>query len=115
VGQEFSGYVAQLAYARTVVQQALPAVHELAVGGTAVGTGLNTHPEFGSRVAQALSRATGQPFVSASNKFAALAAHDALVNLHGALRTSAAALTKIANDVRWLASGPRCGLGELSL
>ena len=115
LGQEFSGYVAQLAHAESAIHSTLPALHELAVGGTAVGTGLNTHPEFGARVATELAQATGLPFTSAANKFAALAAHDALVSAHGALKTLAAALMKIANDIRWLASGPRSGLGELSI
>ena len=115
LGQEFSGYVAQLDYALTVVRQVLPGLCELAVGGTAVGTGLNAHPEFGSRVAAELAQVTGLPFSSAANKFAALAAHDAMVAAHGTLKTVAAALMKIANDIRWLASGPRSGLGELSL
>ena len=87
----------------------------MALGGTAVGTGLNTHPEFAERVAAKIAEETGLPFVSAPNKFAALAAHDGLVMLSGALRTLACALMKIANDVRWMGSGPRCGLGELSL
>jgi fumarate hydratase class II len=90
-------------------------LYELALGGTAVGTGLNAHPEFGQRVARELARRTGFPFVPAPNKFEALAAHDALVHAHGALKTIAASLTKIANDVRWLASGPRCGIGELAI
>ena len=115
LGQEFSGYAAQLAHAETALNAALPALHELAVGGTAVGTGLNTHPAFGARVAAELARATGLPFTSAANKFAALAAHDALVSAHGALKTLAAALMKIANDIRWLASGPRSGLGEIAM
>ncbi len=115
LGQEFSGYVAQLDYADTIITQALPAICQLAVGGTAVGTGLNTHPEFGQRVAEALSRHTGLPFQSAPNKFAALAAHDTLLAAHGTLKTLAAALTKIANDIRWLASGPRAGLGEIAI
>jgi fumarate hydratase, class II len=115
LGQEFSGYVAQLEHARTAITAALPALHELAVGGTAVGTGLNTHPEFGERVAAQLAADTGLPFGCAPNKFAALAAHDALVAAHGALKTLAAALVKIANDVRWLASGPRSGLGEIRI
>ena len=88
---------------------------ELAAGGTAVGTGLNTHPEFGARVAAEIAELTGKPFVTAPNKFAALAAHDALVFAHGALKTLAASLTKIADDFRWLGSGPRSGLGELKL
>jgi fumarate hydratase, class II len=115
LGQEFSGYVAQLAHAASTISTTLPGLCELAVGGTAVGTGLNTHPEFGDRVAAELARDTGLPFRSAENKFAALASHDALVAAHGALKTLAAALTKIANDVRWLASGPRSGLGEITI
>src|SRR5438477_10726842 len=90
-------------------------MRELAIGGTAVGTGLNAHPEFADRVAAEISRLTGHPFTSAPNKFEALAAHDALVFAHGALKTLAASLNKIANDVRWLASGPRSGLGEISI
>ena len=115
LGQEFSGYVAQLGHARRAIEQALPGLCELAIGGTAVGTGLNAHPEFGSRVAQDVAATTGIPFVAAQNKFAALAGHEALLFAHGALKTLAAALTKIANDVRWLASGPRSGLGEISI
>jgi fumarate hydratase, class II len=115
LGQEFSGYVAQLDHAAAAVAATLPSLYELAVGGTAVGTGLNTHPEFGARVAAELARDTGLPFRSAANKFAALASHDALVSAHGALKTLAAALMKIANDVRWLASGPRSGLGEITI
>ena len=114
-GQEFSGWVAQLDHGRAHLESALPHLYELALGGTAVGTGLNAHPEFGARVAAALAEATGLPFVSAPNKFEALAAHDALVFAHGALKTVAASLMKIANDVRWLASGPRSGLGEISI
>ena len=115
LGQEFSGYVAQLAHARTHIEAALPHVLELALGGTAVGTGLNAHPEFGARVAADIAAATGLPFVTAPSKFEALAANDALVNLHGALRGLAGILMKIANDVRWLASGPRSGLGEIRI
>jgi fumarate hydratase class II len=115
LGQEFSGYAAQLEHADAALGATLPALHELAVGGTAVGTGLNTHPEFGDRVAAALAQASGLPFRSAANKFSALAAHDAIVSAHGAMKTLASALMKIANDIRWLASGPRSGLGELSL
>jgi fumarate hydratase class II len=115
LGQEFSGYVAQLDLARSVISAALAPLCELAVGGTAVGTGLNTHAEFGQRVAAELARSNGLPFKSAANKFAALAAHDALVAAHGTLKTLAAALMKIANDVRWLASGPRSGLGEIRI
>ena len=115
LGQEFSGYVAQLQHVESIVFAALIPLHELAVGGTAVGTGLNTHAEFGARVAAELAQRSGLPFASAANKFAALATHDVLVAAHGALKTLAAALMKIANDVRWLASGPRSGLGELSI
>jgi len=113
LGQEFSGYAAQLEHAKAHIEDALPHVFELALGGTAVGTGLNTHPQFGAKVAAEIAAYTKLPFVTAPNKFEAMAAADALVNLHGALKTLAAALTKIANDVRWLASGPRSGLGEL--
>ncbi len=121
LGQEFSGYVAQLDLAEAMLFAALAPLYELAVGGTAVGTGLNTHAEFGERVAAELARSNAArfgneaPFKSAANKFAALAAHDALVSAHGALKTLAVALMKIANDVRWLASGPRSGLGEISI
>jgi fumarate hydratase, class II len=115
LGQEFSGYVAQLDDDLERVEMTLPGLYELAVGGTAVGTGLNTHPEFAERVAQHIADITGLPFVTAPNKFAALAAHDAVVFASGALRTLAVSLMKIANDVRWLASGPRAGFGELSL
>ena len=115
LGQEFSGYAAQLAHGMAHVESSLPHLYELAQGGTAVGTGLNAHPEFARRVAAAIGRLTGLPFVSAPNKFEVMAAADALVFAHGALKTIAASLTKIANDVRWLASGPRCGLGEISI
>jgi fumarate hydratase, class II len=115
LGQEFSGYVSQLDHGLAHVEASVPHLCELAIGGTAVGTGLNAHPEFGTRVARELTRLTGQPFVSAPNKFEALAAHDALVHAHGALKTLAASLMKIANDVRWLASGPRCGIGEIRI
>jgi fumarate hydratase class II len=115
LGQEVSGWVSQLDHARAGVEAALPRLHELAIGGTAVGTGLNAPPGFGERVAAMLAELTGHPFVSAPNKFEALASHDALVAAHGALRTLAVALTKVANDVRWLASGPRSGLGELRI
>ena len=115
LGQEFSAYVAQLDYAESIINATLPSLCELAAGGTAVGTGLNTHPEFGERVAAELARSTSLPFKSAANKFAALAAHDALVAAHGMLKTLAAALMKIANDIRWMASGPRSGLGEISI
>jgi fumarate hydratase class II len=115
LGQEFSGYVSQLDHGLAHLEAALPHVLELALGGTAVGTGLNAHPEFGLRVAARLAELTGHPFVTAPNKFEALAAHDALVHAHGALKTLAASLTKIANDIRWLASGPRCGIGEITI
>ncbi len=115
LGQEFSGYVAQLAQAEAAIKASLPALHQLALGGTAVGTGLNTHPAFGARVAAQLAATTGLPFVSAENKFAALAGHEALVAAHAAMKTLATALMKIANDIRWLASGPRCGIGELAI
>ena len=114
LGQEFSGYVSQLDHSLAHVQASLPHLCELAMGGTAVGTGLNAHPEFGKRVAKELQRMTSLPFVPARNSFEALAANDALVT-PGALKTLACALMKIANDVRWLASGPRCGIGELSI
>ncbi|MEZ0601410.1 class II fumarate hydratase [Paraburkholderia sp. IW21] len=115
LGQEFSGYVAQLDHGIRHVESALPHLYELAQGGTAVGTGLNAHPQFADKVAAAIGKLTGLPFVSAPNKFEVMAAADALVFAHGALKTVAASLNKIANDVRWLASGPRCGLGELSI
>ncbi|WP_392463775.1 class II fumarate hydratase [Aeromonas dhakensis] len=113
LGQEFSGWVAQLAQGERHIRAALPHLCELALGGTAVGTGLNTPPGFAYAVAATLAEQTGLPLVSAPNKFEALAASDALVHGHGALKTLAASLMKIANDVRWLASGPRSGLGEL--
>ena len=113
LGQEFSGYAAQLAGAERALERALPEVLRLAQGGTAVGTGVNAHPEFGERFAAEIARLTGLPFASAPNKFAALAGDDALVALHGAMRQLACALSKQAEDVRWLASGPRGGLGEL--
>jgi fumarate hydratase class II len=115
LGQEISGWVAQLDIAMRAVDAAVPAVYELALGGTAVGTGLNTHPEYAVRSAKKIAELTGLPFVTAPNKFAALAGHEALVALHGALKTLATALMKIANDVRWLASGPRSGLGEITI
>ena len=115
LGQEFSGYAAQLSHGIAHVESALPHLYELAQGGTAVGTGLNAHPQFAERVAAAIAQSTGVPFVSAPNKFEVMAAADALVFAHGALKTVAASLMKIANDVRWLASGPRCGLGEISI
>jgi fumarate hydratase class II len=115
LGQEISGWVAQLDHGIVHVAQALPHLLELAIGGTAVGTGLNTHPEYAERVAKRVAALTGHPFVSAPNKFEALAAHDALAFTSGALRTLAGSLMKIANDVRWLASGPRSGIGEIRI
>jgi fumarate hydratase class II len=113
LGQEISGWVAQIDLATAAVESALPPIYELALGGTAVGTGLNTHAEYAVRSARHIATLTGLPFKTAPNKFSALAGHEALVNLHGALKTLAAALMKVANDVRWLASGPRSGLGEI--
>ncbi|MEO8145765.1 MAG: class II fumarate hydratase [Betaproteobacteria bacterium] len=115
LGQEFSGYVAQLELSRQALEAVLPGLYQLAIGGTAVGTGLNTHAQFSERVAAELARMSGLPFEPAPNKFAALAGHEALVFAHGALKTLAASLMKIANDVRLLASGPRSGIGEISL
>ncbi|MCP3717052.1 class II fumarate hydratase [Paraburkholderia sp. CNPSo 3281] len=115
LGQEFSGYVAQLDHGIKHVESSLPHLYELAQGGTAVGTGLNAHPQFAHKVAESIAKLTGIPFVTAPNKFEVMAAADALVFAHGALKTVAASLMKIANDIRWLASGPRCGLGELSI
>jgi fumarate hydratase class II len=115
LGQEFSGYAAQLDAALAGIEGTLPGLYELAIGGTAVGTGLNAPREFGERCAAQLARRTGLPFAPAANKFAALAAHDAVVATSGALRGLGVALAKIANDIRWAASGPRCGLGELEL
>jgi fumarate hydratase class II len=115
LGQEFSGYVTQVERGRQRIEQCLPHLYELAIGGTAVGTGLNTHPEYAVRVAKKIAEMTGLPFVSAPNKFEALAAHDAIVQTSGALKTLAVSLFKIANDIRWLASGPRCGIGEIIL
>src|SRR5471030_343889 len=115
LGQEFSGYVAMLDADLKRLRSVLPGLAELALGGSAVGTGLNTHPEFAARVAEKIAELTGYPFVTAPNKFAALSAHDAVVMARGALKTLAASLMKIANDLRWLASGPRCGIGEISL
>ncbi|MGH6608834.1 MAG: class II fumarate hydratase, partial [Burkholderiaceae bacterium] len=115
LGQEFSGYVAQLDFAHGAIEQGMQALLPLAIGGTAVGTGIATHREFGTQVAAQIAAATGLHFVSAPNKFAALAASDPLVFAHGALKTLAAALLKIANDIRLLASGPRSGLGEIAL
>lgn len=115
LGQEFSGYVQQLTNGLKRIENSLPFVYELALGGTAVGTGLNTHPEFAVKAAAKIALVTGLPFVTAPNKFEALAGHDAMVDLHGVLKTLAASLMKIANDIRWLGSGPRSGIGELNL
>ena len=115
LGQEFSGYVAQLDYGITAIEATLPMLHELALGGTAVGTGLNSHPEFAVKVAKQIAELTRLPFVTAPNKFQALAGHEPLVFASGALKALAAGLMKIANDIRWLASGPRCGLAELTI
>src|SRR5471032_2017471 len=115
LGQEFSGYVAQLDQGIRHVESTLPHLYQLALGGTAVGTGLNAHPEFAVKVAGVIGKLTGLPFETAPNKFEVMAAADALVFAHGALKALAAGLMKIANDIRWLASGPRCGLGELAI
>lgn len=115
LGQEMSGYVAQLEADIARIESSLNGLYELAIGGTAVGTGLNTHPEFGEKVAAKIAHITGLPFVSAPNKFSSLAAHDALVHTSATLRTLAVSLMKIADDIRWLASGPRCSLGEIKL
>ena len=115
LGQEFSGYVQQLTYAVERINKSLPHVYNLALGGTAVGTGLNTHPQFAVKAAAAIAKETNLPFVTAPNKFEALAAHDALVEMSGTLKTIACSLMKIANDIRLLGSGPRSGIGELNL
>jgi fumarate hydratase class II len=115
LGQEFSGYAAQLGHALAALRASAPPLHELAIGGTAVGTGLNTHPEFARRVCHLIAAETGLPFKEAGNKFSALAGHEALLFAHGALKTLAAALAKIGNDIRLAASGPRSGLGELTI
>ena len=115
LGQEFSAYVQQLDNCIARIKQALPEIYQLALGGTAVGTGLNTHHQFAEKVAKTTAELTGLPFESAPNKFEALASHDSLVFAHGALKSVASAYMKIANDIRWLASGPRCGLGEISI
>ena len=115
LGQEFSGYVAMLDADLARLRESLPGLESLAIGGTAVGTGLNSHPKFGETAAARIAEITGFPFVSAPNKFAALSSHGEFVYASGALKSLASSLMKIANDLRWLASGPRCGLGELSL
>lgn len=115
LGQEFSGYVSMLEHSKAQIQQSLDFIRELAIGGTAVGTGINAHPKLSEKVSEELTQFTGVKFVSSPNKFHALTSHDALVFAHGALKGLAADLMKIANDIRWLASGPRCGLGELNI
>ncbi|MCG3118338.1 MAG: Fumarate hydratase class II [bacterium] len=115
LGQEFSGYVTQLNHGLQRLEMVLPHLYELALGGTAVGTGLNTHPHFAVKSAAKIAELTGCPFVTAENKFEALAAHDALVMASGALKTLACSLMKIANDIRWMASGPRSGIGEIAI
>jgi len=115
LGQEISGWVAQLDYARRAIELTMQQLREIPLGGTAVGTGLNTHPRYSELVAAKITEISGHQFISAPNKFAAMAAHDAMVGTSGALKQLAAACMKIANDVRWLASGPRCGIGEISI
>ncbi|NRA46483.1 MAG: class II fumarate hydratase [Oligoflexales bacterium] len=115
LGQEIGAYANQLAYAESEIESRLAGLYELALGGTAVGTGLNSHPEYAERVAKKIAEISGFPFVGAPNKFSALAAHDAIVSMSGAFKTLAAALMKIGNDIRMLASGPRCGIGELRI
>lgn len=115
LGQVISGWVAQLDQCIEIIQSTLPGIYELAIGGTAVGTGLNAHPQFGELTAKKIAEETGRPFISAPNKFAALSAHDAMVNVSASLRTLAGALMKIANDVRWYACGPRAGIGEIHI
>jgi len=115
LGQEFSGYVAQLKLAHQAITLSMPQLYDLAIGGTAIGTGINTHPQFGVKVANELKKLTVIPFVSAPNKFAALSGHEPLVFVHGALKTLAVALMKISTDIRWMASGPRSGLGEITI
>ncbi|MCW7474609.1 fumarate hydratase, class II [Leptospira levettii] len=115
LGQEFSGYTQQLTYSLERIHRVLPSLYRIALGGTAVGTGLNTHPNFPSKMANALAKETGIPFASAPNKFEALAANDSLVELSGILKTIATSLMKIANDIRWLSSGPRSGIGEIKI
>tara|TARA_Y100001936_G_scaffold209202_1_gene215177 strand:- start:11495 stop:12874 length:1380 start_codon:yes stop_codon:yes gene_type:complete len=115
LGQEFSGYVSQIDHISNHLESSLPHLCELALGGTAVGTGLNTHPEFSKKTTEELIKKTNLPFITSPNKFEALASNDALVNVHGTLKTLAVSLIKIANDIRWLSSGPRCGIGELRI
>ncbi len=115
LGQEFSAYVAQLDFCKDDLTSRLKGIYDLALGGTAVGTGLNTHPQYPEKVAKTIAKLTSLPFRSADNKFQALASHDALVSLHGSLKTLATTAMKIANDIRLLGSGPRCGIGEITL
>jgi len=115
LGQEFSGYVQQLTNGLERIEGALPHLYEIALGGTAVGTGLNTHPDFAVKAAEKIAELTGKPFITGRNKFEGLAAHDAFVEFSGVLKTLAVSLMKIANDIRWLGSGPRCGIGEINL
>jgi fumarate hydratase class II len=115
LGQEFSGYTTQLEYALDRINNCLPRMYQIALGGTAVGTGLNSHKDFAVKVARQIADLTGCPFVTAPNKFESLAAHDAIVEASGVLKTIACSLMKIANDIRWLGSGPRCGIGEIIL
>jgi len=115
LGQEFSGYAQQLTNGLERIEACLPRLYEIPLGGTAVGTGLNSHPEYAEKVAQKISEITGKPFKTARNKFESMAGKDAMVELHGVLKTIAASLMKIANDIRWLASGPRCGIGEINI
>jgi fumarate hydratase class II len=115
LGQEFSGYTTQLEYAIDRINGCMPRMYQIALGGTAVGTGLNSHKDFAVKVASQIADLTGYPFVSAPNKFESLAAHDAIVEASGVLKTIACSLMKIANDIRWLGSGPRCGIGEITL
>ena len=115
LGQEFSGYATQLRYGHERIEHCLPRLFPLAIGGTAVGTGFGSHPDFSQKVCRKIAELTGTPFITAENKFEAMAAHDAIVETSGALKTVACSLIKIANDIRWLASGPRCGIGEIVL
>ena len=115
LGQEFSGYSTQLEYALDRINGCMPRMYQIALGGTAVGTGLNSHKDFAVKVARQIAELTGCPFVTAPNKFESLAAHDAIVEASGVLKTIACSLMKIANDIRWLGSGPRCGIGEIVL
>ena len=115
LGQEFSGYTTQLEYALDRINGCMPRIYQIALGGTAVGTGLNSHKDFAVKVANQIAELTGYPFVTAPNKFESLAAHDAIVEVSGVLKTIACSLMKIANDIRWLGSGPRCGIGEIVL